>query len=84
MKHVKMYKIIFNNYFNNDKNTVSSCYYNEYHHYVGEDGQEPTIANTKYLYLPNIFIIREDEIEKYKKYGCGYKSLEYVGSIMEE
>jgi hypothetical protein len=36
------------------------------------------------LYIPSPFIICEDEIEKYKKYGCGYKSLEYVGSIIEE
>ena len=45
------------------------------------------LADTKngsYLHIPNPFIIREDEIEKYKKYGCGYKSLRYVGSIIDE
>lgn len=85
MKHVKMYKVEFNHYFNDtDRNTVDTCYYDEYHNYVGEDGKEPKLDNIHYLYIPNIFIIREDEIEKYKKFGCGYKSLEYVGSIIEE
>ena len=40
--------------------------------------------NIEYLHIPSPFLIREDEIEKYKKYGCGYESLEYVGSIIEE
>ena len=40
--------------------------------------------NYQYLDIPNPFIIREDEIEKYKKFGCGYKSLEYIGSVIEE
>ena len=85
MKHIKMYKVTFNHYFNNtDRNTVDTCYYDEYHNYVGEDGKEPKLDNIHYLYIPNIFIIREDEIEKYKKFGCGYESLEYVGSIIEE
>lgn len=85
MKHIKMYKVTFNHCFNNtDRNTVNTCYYDEYHNYVGEDGKEPKLDNVHYLYIPNIFIIREDEIEKYKKFGCGYESLEYVGSIIEE
>lgn len=85
MKHIKMYKVTFNHYFNNtDRNTVDTCYYDEYHNYVGEDGKEPKLDNIHYLYIPNIFIIREDEIEKYKKFGCGYESLEYIGSIIEE
>lgn len=85
MKHIKMYKVTFNHYFNNtDRNTVNTCHYDEYHNYVGEDGKEPKFDNIHYLYIPNIFIIREDEIEKYKKFGCGYESLEYVGSIIEE
>ena len=85
MKHVKMYKVEFNHYYNNtDYHTVSSARFDEYNNYVGEDGKEPTLKNHEYLYIPNPFIIREDEIEKYKKFGCGYKSLEYIGSVIEE
>jgi hypothetical protein len=62
---------------------VSSRKLNEYNYFVDEDGKENG-NNYKYFYIPSPFIIREDEIEKYKKYGCGYKSLEYVGSIIEE
>lgn len=82
MKHIKLYKVIFNYYINN--NEISSAKYNEFNKYVGEDGKEISINNVSYLYIPNPFIIKEDEIEKYKKYGCGYKSLEYIGSLLEE
>ena len=85
MKHIKMYKVTFNYYYNNtDYNTVSTYKFDEYNNYVGENGKEASVGNGSYLHIPNPFIIREDEIEKYKKYGCGYKSLEYIGSIIEE
>ncbi len=86
MKHIKLYKVVFNNYYNySDLNKVSSMKLNEYNEFVDEDGKNVSFDGNNYQYLdiPNPFIIREDEIEKYKKYGCGYKSLEYVGSIME-
>lgn len=87
MKHIKMYKVVFNYYYNDsDLNKVSSMKLNEYNKFVDEDGKNVSFDGNNYQYLdiPNPFIIREDEIEKYKKYGCGYKSLEYVGSIIEE
>lgn len=85
MKHIKMYEVIFNYYYNKtDYNTVSTYKFNEYNEYVGEDGRSADCKNGDYLHIPNPFIIREDEIEKYKKYGCGYKSLKYIGSIIEE
>lgn len=87
MKHIKMYKVVFNHYYNySDLNKVSSMKLDEYNEFVDEDGKNISFGgnNYKYLDIPNSFIIREDEIEKYKKYGCGYKSLEYVGSIIEE
>ena len=85
MKHIKMYEVTFNHYYNDyDYHTVSSARFNEYNDDVGEDGKEATFKNHEYLHIPNPFIIREDEIEKYKKFGCGYKSLQYVGSIIEE
>lgn len=84
MKHTKMYKVTFNHYYNDsDYNTISSMKLNEDNYFVDEDGKENG-SNYDYLHIPYPFIIREDEIEKYKKYGCGYKSLEYVGSIIEE
>ena len=87
MKHIKMYKVVFNNYYNySNLNKVSSMKLNEYNEFVDEDGKNVSYkgSNYQYLNIPNPFIIREDEIEKYKKYGCGYKSLEYIGSIIEE
>ena len=87
MKHIKMYKVVFNYYYNySNLNKVSSMRLNEYNEFVDEDGKNVSFEGNNYQYLdiPNPFIIREDEIEKYKKYGCGYKSLEYVGSIIEE
>ena len=87
MKHIKMYKVIFNHYYNDTNlNMVSSMKLDEYNDYVDEDGKKVSVGGNNYEYLdiPCPFIIREDEIEKYKKYGCGYKSLEYVGSIIEE
>lgn len=84
MKHIKMYEVTFNYYNATGYNTVSTYKFNEYNNYVGEDGKSADIKNGDYLHIPNPFIIREDEIEKYKKYGCGYKSLRYVGSIIEE
>ena len=87
MKHIKMYKVVFNNYYNySNLNKVSSMKLNEYNEFVDEDGKNVSYKGNNYQYLdiPNPFIIREDEIEKYKKFGCGYKSLEYIGSVIEE
>lgn len=87
MKHVKMYKVTFNHYCDYSGLTrVSSMKLNEFLEFVDEDGKRVSFDGNNYEYLdiPNPFIIREDEIEKYKKYGCGYKSLEYVGSVIEE
>ena len=84
MKHIKMYKVTFNHY-GSDEHVVSSARLNEYNEFVDEKGEKLS-AHAKdysYIYPPSPFLIREDEIEKYKKYGCEYKSLEYVGSIME-
>ena len=87
MKHIKIYKVEFNHYYNDtDYHTVSSARLDEYNDFVDEDGKNIAFDgnNIEYLYIPSPFLIREDEIEKYKKYGCGYESLEYVGSIIEE
>lgn len=87
MKHIKMYEVQFNDYYNNtDYTRVSSYKLNEYGSYVDEDGKSISLDGNNYvtINIPFPFIIREDEIEKYKRYGCGYKSLKYVGSIIEE
>ena len=89
MKYVKLYQVVFIHYSDYSKNKVSTGHYNTYGDFVGEDGNpvnstKVNLTNIKYLNLPDKFIIREDEIEKYRKYGCGYQSLEYIGSIIEE
>lgn len=39
------------------------------------------INYTEYLRTPSPFLIRESDIELYKKYGGGFKSLEFVGYL---
>lgn len=78
LKPIKLYKVAFNRY---------------YHMICEEEGftrvqykpDEQDIDNEpKLLIIPETFIIREDEFEKYKDYGCGFHKLEYVGSMLEK
>lgn len=86
MKHIAMYEVQFIHYSDSDYTRVSSYRLNEYGTYVDEDGKSISFGGNNYemINIPNPFIIREDEIEKYRKYGCGFRSLKYLGSIIEE
>ena len=92
MKEVKMYKVMFNEYHNElvyHHNKISTAHFNLDGEYVDEDGMNISMnidkkANYETLTIPNPFLIREDEIEKYKKYGNGYHSIDYVGSVLVE
>lgn len=63
----KIYAVEFLEYTNCLNDTVS-------------DGNKE-IGKTKYLHVGRHFCIRESDIEKYRVYGKGYKSLIYVGEI---
>ena len=92
MKEVKMYKVMFNEYYNElvyHQNKISTAHYNSDGQYVDENGTNISMnidkkASYETLTIPNPFLIREDEIEKYKKYGNGYCSIDYVGSVLVE
>ena len=80
MKRIKLYKVIFNHYVDYDHLRISTAYYDEYNRYVGEDGD--SIGNVTYINIPPEFIISENEIDKYSKFGCGFKELIYVGDML--
>lgn len=91
MTEIKLYKVTFNEYATNsyDKHTqISTAHHNLDGDYVDEKGRNISMnlgsKDYKYLSIPGSFIIKESEIEHYKKFGNGIKELIYVGSMLEE
>ena len=69
-KFIKLYEVTFNTYTNWTNDTVANY----------EDEED-----TCYITIPKTgLIIREDEIELYKKYGNGFASLTIVGEMLVE
>ena len=68
---VKMYKVKFLNYTNGMENAVS------------DDSR-----NMDYIDIPKetkpYIILKESQLEKYKRYGNGYASVEYIGSTIDD
>ena len=84
MKHTKMYKVTFNHYYNDsDYNTISSMKLNEDNYFVDEDGKENG-SNYDYLHIPYPFIIREDEIEKYKNMVVDINPLNMLAVLLKK
>ena len=74
MKKVKIYKITFRRYTNFSHDTVSDR----------TDESYSDHTTSKYLSIgSDPFLIREDEIEKYRYWGCGIESLTFVGHMLE-
>lgn len=68
MKEEKVYFVKFNDYTNS---TYSTVRYSNI-----EEGQD------EYLDIPyGGLVIRESELEKYRKFGNGYKTIKLVGSM---
>ena len=64
----KVYAVEFMEYTNCMKDTVS-------------DGNE-NIGETKYITIgKEPFLVRESELNKYRKYGNGFRSITFVGNI---
>ena len=63
----KIYKVEFMKYANYCRDKVTNG--------------ETEIGKIEYLNVPSPFLIKEYEIESYKKWGGGYKSLEFVGYL---
>lgn len=65
----KVYLVEFIEYTNCMRDTVS-------------DGNE-NIGETKYITVgKEPFLVRESELDKYSKYGKGYRSMLFVGNII--
>lgn len=77
-KPIRMYKVTFNEYYHMlcEEKGYTRIQYKPEECNVGD---EP-----KLLVIPDVFIIREDEFDKYKDFGRGFYKIEYVGSILEE
>lgn len=68
----KIYSVEFMTYTNCMQDTVSDW-----------DGKgSPSLKDIKYLDVGHNFLIKESEIEKYKKFGQGYRNLKFVGELM--
>lgn len=74
MKKVKIYSVVFRRYTNCSRDTIS-------------DRTEDSLSDlttSKYLDVGrDPFLIREDEIEKYRYWGCGIESLTFVGHMFD-
>ena len=71
MKLEKVYKVTFMQYTNALKDTVSDW-----------DGEYDTLGDSNYLEVgKEPFLLRECELQKYQKYGGGFRSIEFVGNI---
>jgi hypothetical protein len=68
MKRIKIYSVVFVEYTNCLQDTVST--------------NEEDLGNVEYLEIPKTgLLIREDELDEYKKYGQGFKSTTLVGEM---
>lgn len=80
-KPIKLYKVIFNEYTNCMCNCVlAEMEYKELdlNGKIVNEGTE-----TEYLRIPKTgtLVIREDELDLYKKFGNGFKTIELVGEM---
>ena len=75
MKRLKIYSATFISYTNSSKDTVSDW-----------DGEGyPKIGETSYLSVgQDAVLIREEDLQKYQKYGQGYRDLHFVGYLLED
>ena len=62
-------------------------YTNALHDTVSDwDGKgTPSIGKIKYLNLgKHCTLVKESDLEKYRKYGQGYKKITFLGTLLEE
>ena len=68
MKRIKIYSVVFVEYTNCLRDIVRT--------------NEEDLGNVEYLEIPKTgLLIREDELDEYKKYGQGFKSTTLVGEM---
>lgn len=71
VKLEKVYKVTFMQYTSVMKDTVSDW-----------DGKGHSLADCEYLDVgKESFLLRESQLEYYRKFGGGYRNIEFVGQI---
>lgn len=71
IKLEKVYKVTFMLYTNAMRDTVSDW-----------DGKGHSLADCEYLDVgKESFLLRESQLEYYRKFGGGYRNIEFVGQI---
>lgn len=78
LKPIKMYKVSFNEYYH------MLCEEKGYTRIQYKPEEQDVSEDPKLLVIPEVFIIREDEFDKYKDFGRGFYKLEYIGTMLEE
>lgn len=66
----KVYSVEFMEYTDILQDTVSDW-----------DGKSSSIKDIKYLKVGHNFLLRESQLEKYRKFGGGYKNIKFVGYL---
>ena len=64
----KIYSVEFMTYTDCLKDTVSDW-----------DGKSSSIKDIKYLKVPEPFLVKESDLDKYRTYGGGYRNTKFVG-----
>jgi len=44
----------------------------------------PKVGEQKYLHVGHNFLVKESELEKYRKFGEGYRIIKFVGELLVE
>lgn len=71
VKLEKVYKVTFMQYTNVMKDTISDW-----------DGKGHSLADCEYLDVgKEAFLLRESQLDCYRKFGGGYRNIEFVGQI---
>lgn len=71
IKLEKVYKVTYMLYTNAMRDTVSDW-----------DGKGHSLADCEYLDIgKEPFLLRESQLEQYRKFGGGYRNIEFVGQI---
>ena len=66
----KIYSVEFMNYTDCLKDTVSDW-----------DGESSSIKDIKYLNVGHNFLLKESQLELYRKFGGGYRNIKFVGEL---
>lgn len=67
----KIYSVEFMTYTDCLKDTVSDW-----------DGKSSSIKDIKYLNVGHNFLLRESQLELYRKFGGGYRNIKFVGELL--